>query len=150
MLTENQIQRAARLVRIAPYLPQEMQAELAELIRDLQASEGASIIPQSAIEDAVKAVPNAQEIVRDLRSIGEPGWMTPPPGPSKEQLNKSDPAIDNTPDYLKKKKPRGWRKPTEMESPPGIKYVDQLCDVQDRIDKVERIKSFGFAGLKDD
>jgi hypothetical protein len=137
MLTERQVERIARLVRLAPHMTGEQQEALAKLISDLKTFEGSAAFPQSAIEDAVKAVPNAQEIVKDLRSgVGVPGWM-PPPKKSLEGVMKPEEAKDTRPDYLKPETARGWRSPLPMESPPGLKYIDQMVDAQDRLDRLE-------------
>jgi hypothetical protein len=78
-------------------------------------------MPQSAMDDLMKAVPDklCQEIVQDLRSgRSEPGWLKPTGAPPPERGS-------------------GWAKPLEHGSPSGLRYVDQLCDVQDALDKRE-------------
>jgi hypothetical protein len=40
-----------------------------------------------------------------------------------------------------------WPKPIPISSPPGVAICDQMMDAQDAIDKAERMKSFGLAGL---
>jgi hypothetical protein len=80
---------------------------------------GSGCMPPSAIQDLVNAVGDKQvrEIVHDLRSgRAEPGFL-PPDG------------------SLPKKRGSGWQKPAELGSPPGLKYIDQLVDAQDAMDK---------------
>jgi hypothetical protein len=119
MLTDNQVQRLARLVRLAPHMDREQLEGLSGLVRDLKAVEGAAVMPQSAIEDMAKAVPDklVREVVSDLRGGRvEPGWLPP---------TKSPPIPRGT----------GWVKPLEHGSPSGQRYVDQMMDVQDALDK---------------
>ena len=104
MLTENQIQRIGRLVRLAPWMTQEQREGLLRLVGDLKAADAAVIMPQSAIEDLVKAVGDQQvrEIVSDLRSgRAEPGFLPSSGSPPKERGT-------------------GWQKPTEWGGPPGL------------------------------
>jgi hypothetical protein len=121
MLTENQIQRLGRLVRLAPYLDQAMQRKLLDLIRDLKAAEGMGWLPQSAIQPMVDAVGDQQirDIVNDLRSgVGEPGGFLGP-----------------TPKTELRQPPRAKHIP--LEPPPGIPIMDEMMDVQDALDKRE-------------
>jgi hypothetical protein len=86
MLTENELQRIGRLVRLAPYMDQEMRAKFLKLIRDLKVAEGQGIMPESAISDMAKAVPDqlVREIVADLRSgPAVPGSIVPTPRESE-------------------------------------------------------------------
>jgi hypothetical protein len=106
----------AGLERLSPEDLVRLQALIREALT-LYGTKGC--MPQSAIDNLVKAVPDklCQEIVRDLRSgRAEPGFLPPDSSPPKERGS-------------------GWQKPTELGTPPGIKYVDQLVDVQDAIDK---------------
>jgi hypothetical protein len=41
------------------------------------------------------------------------------------------------------KRGSGWVEPTKLESPPGLKYVDQQIDVADAIDKAELRRRLG-------
>jgi hypothetical protein len=121
MLTENQVERLARLVRLAPYFNQEQVAGLLKLIRDLKMAEGAGWMPQSAIQPMVDAVGDQQmsEIVNDLRSgPGEPGGFLGP-----------------TPKTAPREPPRARHIP--LEPPPGIPIMDKMMDVQDALDKRE-------------
>jgi hypothetical protein len=121
MLSENEIERVARLVRLAPYMDQEMRGKLLDLVRDLKAADAAAIMPQSAIEEMAKAVPDklVREIVDDHRhGRAEPGFLKP---------SESAPVVRGS----------GWVEPVSLGNPPGIKYVDQLIDVQDAVDKRE-------------
>jgi hypothetical protein len=130
MLTENQIQRVARLVRLAPYMTVEQREGLLKLVRELQAADAAGVMPQSAIQDLVNAVGDAQvrDIVNDLKGgRAQPGWLPPSPARPEER--------------------RGPPKEVPLEGRRDIRWIDQMCDVQDRIDKAERIKGFGSAGL---
>jgi hypothetical protein len=107
-------------------------AKLLALIREAKAMFGSGVMPRSAIQAMTDVVDDklAREIVSDLRSgVGEPGGFL---GPEKT---------------VPKERGSGWQKPTEMGSPPGIKYIDQMCDVQDAMDRIERGKGFGLAGL---
>jgi hypothetical protein len=118
MLSEDVIRRLARLVKLAPYLPVEMQQELHRIIRDLQAAESREgTMPNSAISDLVEAVPDrlCAEIVRDLKDAGrtEPGgFLSPTPKPLDECL-RPDPPKDDRPSYMKPEK--GWVKPMPDE-----------------------------------
>jgi hypothetical protein len=112
MLTENQVERLARLVRLAEYMTPELREGLAKLIRDLRTAEG--VMPNSAIDDLARAVPDklCQEIVQDLRSgVGEPGgFLSPKPKPLDQAL-RPDPPKDERPSYMRPEKLRGWVKP---------------------------------------
>jgi hypothetical protein len=77
-------------------------------------------MPQSAMDDLMKAVPDklCQDIVKDLRTLPEPGWMPPTKGP---------PPVRGS----------GWAKPLEHGSPSGLRYIDQAMEVQDRLDRID-------------
>jgi hypothetical protein len=126
MLTDDQVQRVARLVRLAPYMDQEMREKLLMLVRDLKAGDAAGIMPSSAIQQMTDCIDDKtmRVIVEEQRHRPEPGFLPPDSSPPKE-------------------KGSGWQKPTELSSPPGIKYVDQLIDVQDAVDKRELEKRLG-------
>jgi hypothetical protein len=91
---------------------------------------GCGVMPASAVEDLVKAVPDemVHAIVHDnRRGIPEPGSLAGSSG---------GPVVRGT----------GWQKPLPLEgSVPGIRYVDQLCDVQDAVDKAENMKRVAAA-----
>jgi hypothetical protein len=119
MLTDNQVQRLARLTSLAPYMNKEQLEGLLKLVRDLKAADAAAIMPQSAIEDMAEAVPDKLicEVVNDLRGgRAEPGWLKP---------GKAAPIPKGS----------GWVKPLEHGSPSGQRWIDQMVDVQDALDK---------------
>jgi hypothetical protein len=78
-------------------------------------------LPLSAIEEMSKIVPDQlmADIVRDNRK-GVPA----PSGLIPDEKREPAPVRGS-----------GWSKPRPLEPPSGIRYVDQLCDVQDAIDK---------------
>jgi hypothetical protein len=83
-------------------------------------------MPPSAVQDLVKAVGDQQvrDIVNDLKGgRSEPGFLPP---------TKSPPVARGS----------GWAKPLEHGSPSGLRYVDQMCDVQDRLDKRDLERRF--------
>jgi hypothetical protein len=96
--------------------------KLQALIREALALYGTKgCMPQSAIDDLVKAVPTklVREVVNDLRSgRSEPGWLpaSPPKGPEEK---------------------RGPPKALPLEGRRDIRWIDQMVDVQDAIDKRE-------------
>lgn len=119
MLTNDQLQRVARLVRLAPYMTQEQLKDFLKLVSDLKAADAAAIMPQSAVQSMVDVVDDKQmqQIVQEHRhGRSEPGGLSVSPAGPKERGT-------------------GWQKPTELGTPPGIKYVDQLVDAQDLLDK---------------
>jgi hypothetical protein len=121
MLTERQVERLGRLTRLAPYMSEEQRKGLLKLIRELKAAEGSAIMPGSATEDLVEAVGDQQvrDIVSDLRSgRAEPGWFKPTGSPPIERGS-------------------GWVKPMEPASPSGQRAIDQMMDVQDRLDRID-------------
>jgi hypothetical protein len=127
MISDNDIQRLGRLVRLAPYMNQEQREGLLKLVRDLKAADAAGWMPQSAIQPMVDAVGDQQmrDIVADLRTFGRAqpgGWLDP---------GKSEP----------RQAPRSMYIP--LEPPPGVAICDQMLDVQDAIDRAERVKGFG-------
>jgi hypothetical protein len=140
MLTQNQIERLGRLVKLAPYFNQEQREGLLKLIRDLKAAEGAEgTMPNSAIADLVRAVPDklCAEIVRDLKGAGNTvpgGFLSPQAKPLDEAL-RPDPPKDERPSYMRPEKPRGWQNPIPLEPPSGVAICDEMMDVQDRLDR---------------
>jgi hypothetical protein len=82
-------------------------------------------MPQSAIDDLVKAVPDqlVRDIVQDMRhGRSEPSGLAGPEEKSAARVRGS-----------------GWQKPVELGSPPGIKYVDQIAESFAARDRVEEI-----------
>src|SRR5215813_2625409 len=69
MLTNDELQRLKRYVDLVPYLDREWQEKLFKLIRDLKAAEGQEVMPQSAVQAMVDAVPDKlmADIVSDFR-----------------------------------------------------------------------------------
>jgi hypothetical protein len=59
-----------------------------------------------------------RDIVKDLRTIPEPGFL--PAG-------KSPPPVKGS----------GWIKPMDHASPSGLRYIDRAMDVQDELDRRE-------------
>ena len=100
MLSNDDMQRLQRFVNLAPYVDQEMQAKLLEVVRKLKAAEGQACgLPASAIADLERAVPTelVQAIVEDQRhGVGVPGWLPP---------SKSEPVVRGT----------GWQSPAKVE-----------------------------------
>src|ERR1700746_2330844 len=85
MLSNDEAQRLARLVRLAPYMDQEQREALLKMIRELNAADSiGGPMPQSAVDDLARAVPDqlVRDIVNDFRhGPGVPGWL-PPSTPS--------------------------------------------------------------------
>jgi hypothetical protein len=125
MLTQQELDALARL-------SQEELLKLWVLARQARAEmRGSGCMPPSAVQDLVKAVGDKQvrDIVNDLRSgRAEPGFIKPG---EKVEMERGS----------------GWQKPIPLSGPPGVAICDQMMDVQDRIDRVERAKGFGSAGL---
>ena len=118
MLTDQEQQALAGMSR-------EELVKLWILIQQVKA-ERLGCMPPSAVQDLVKAVPDklCQEIVRDLRGgRAEPGWLPPAGSPAKERGT-------------------GWQKPTELGRS-DLKWIDRAMDVQDALDKAERVKGLG-------
>ena len=107
-------------------------AKLLGLIREARAMfRVGGAMPSSAFEDLVKAVPDklVREVVADLKGgRAEPGWLPPPKPKGPEER-------------------RGPAKEVPLGSPPGLRWIDQMVDVQDARDRAERLKGFGSAGL---
>lgn len=62
---------------------------------------------------------------------GEPGGF----GPPRTAGGTGEPAERAT----------GWIEPQRLEPPPGVKYVDQIVDFQDDVDKGENVKRIAAA-----
>lgn len=98
MLTNDEVQRVARLVRLAPYMDQEQREGLLDLIRKLKAADAAGAMPTSAVQSMVDAIDDKtmRAIVEEQRHRPEPGWIKKPgPGPgefgAKEKPEPSEP-----------------------------------------------------------
>jgi hypothetical protein len=116
MLTNDVLRRIERLVKLAPYLPLEMQQELHGIIRELQAAESREgTMPNSAIADLVEAVPDklVREVVNDLRTFGraQPGGFLSPEKKVPDEALRPDPPKEE-PSYLRKEP--GWQNPTPL------------------------------------
>jgi hypothetical protein len=74
--------------------------------------------------EMMKAVDDAtmRDIVADSRRSREPSSILPP--------TREKPVERGT----------GWREPRPLESPPGLKYVDQQLDVADELERRKRAK----------
>ena len=110
-----------------PSLLRELSLEQLGIVRDLVKQERASRcgLPVSVMDDLVRAVPD--KLVRDLVN----DFRKSPAGPGI------------VPEEKPVKKGTGWVQSPGLEnSIPGLKYVDQLCDVQDALDKRQREKQF--------
>lgn len=112
-------------------MSQEERLRLLALIKEARALFGAQGMGMSA--SAVKAMTDVvddkqmHQIVQEHRSgRAEPGWVKPG---EKVQVPRGS----------------GWAKPVDLGSPSSIRYIDQMCDVQDAIDKAERAKGLGAA-----
>jgi hypothetical protein len=93
-------------------------------------------MPVSAIDDLARAVPDKlmSEIVNDQRrGVPAPSGLAGPSEPNGPSVRGD-----------------GWQKPTPLEPPSGIKYVDQIADhfaamdreqaLGDAIDRIRKIK----------
>jgi hypothetical protein len=107
---------------------------LARALRELKSAPVLGCMPQSAVDDLAKAVPDAlvRDIVNDNRKgPSVPGWLPP---------EKPEPRAKGS----------GWLNPEPLTVPSGTKYVDQIANhfdkldreqaIADAIDKVKRIK----------
>jgi hypothetical protein len=95
----------------------------------LAAAEGAGLMPASAVKAMTDVVDDEmmQAIVKEQRpGLSAPSGLIPD--------DPREPAVVGG---------TGWQKPVELGVPPGIKYVDQLCDVQDALDKAELKRRLG-------
>jgi hypothetical protein len=114
-------------------LPIEMKQLLLEAVREQLANiRRGGVMPQS-VYDACTAVVDdklMRDIVADARRSNSPGWL-PPQG-------KVDLAEVNKPDTGKPvERGTGWSPLDPISPPPGIKYIDQMIDVQDALDKIK-------------
>jgi hypothetical protein len=89
-------------------------------------------MPVSAIDDLARAVPDKlmSEIVNDQRrGVAAPSGLAGPNEPQGPKVRGS-----------------GWDKPIPLESPPGVKYCDQIADhfaALDRLDMIRQIMGKG-------
>jgi hypothetical protein len=82
-------------------------------------------LPASAVKAMVDVVPDFRGIAQEQKhGRSEPGFLKP---------TEAGPVVRGT----------GWQNPEPLGNPPGIKYVDQLIDVQDAVDKRELEKRLG-------
>jgi hypothetical protein len=111
---------------LVQHLPRELQQLLLEAVREMR--RGGSAVPQSFYDTCAAAVPTdlIQSIVADNRKgVSEPsGWLPP----EKRQVPEEGKAAVRS---------SGWSPLDPISSPPGLKYIDQMIDVQDAIDKRE-------------
>jgi len=84
MLSNDDMQRLQRLVRLAPYMTLEQRQGLLDLIRKLKAAEGTSAMPASAAQAMADVIDDKtmRAIVEEQRHRPEPGWFKPS-GPSE-------------------------------------------------------------------
>jgi hypothetical protein len=111
-----------------PELVDELGKEELGLLLELVRAERMKLsgcMPPSAVQSLVDAVGDQQvrDIVHDLRTVSEPGGFLP---------SKSGPSSGTA---VRKERSSGWQNPPELEVPPGLKYVDQMIDVQDALDR---------------
>jgi hypothetical protein len=94
---------------------------LLALIREAKALHGGGMTMSASSLKAMTDVVDdklMQAIVKDLRTIPEPGFL--PAGKSPPPVNGG-----------------GWVKPMDHSGPSGLRYIDQAMDVQDALDKRE-------------
>lgn len=96
-----------------------LQAKIKEELA-LHGGRGGMTMSASSLKAMTDVVDDKQirDIVHDLKTIPEPGWMKP---------TGSTPPVKGT----------GWTKPMEHSSPSGLRYIDRAMDVQDQIDRRE-------------
>src|SRR5262245_4848116 len=99
MLTNDELQRVERLVRLAPYMNQEQQEGLLKLIRELKSADAAGVMPQSAVQSMVDVIDDKtmRAIVEEQRHRPGPGWFKPE--------GQSEP----------RKRGTGWQKPPKPQ-----------------------------------
>jgi hypothetical protein len=130
-------QRLDKILQIyVPLIPQMSREQLVEvgklyleLKAKLRAGEGLGLMPASAVKAMTDVVDDRlmSDIVNDSRrGVSAPSSLAGPvePRPSVERGS-------------------GWQKPAELGLPPGTKWIDQLCDVQDAIDRRELERKLG-------
>src|SRR5262245_49822191 len=109
MVTNSDLERLARLVRLAEFMSKEQLEKLLEIIRAMKAQDAASALPKSAVKAMTDVVDDKlmRDIVQDLRSgPGAPGWIKPSQGQAP---------VRGT----------GWAKPTNVER---SKAQDEMFD----------------------
>jgi hypothetical protein len=85
-------------------------------------------LPASAVRAMVDVVPDMRGLAQEQRNgRSEPGWLPASPAKGPEE-RRSGPV-----------------NPLPLESPSGIKWIDRAMDVQDQLDRAERMKGFGAA-----
>ena len=129
--TLERIRKMLKQIKIDQLTPEQLLRLLllTRKTREALANVSCGAMPSSAVQDLANAVPDnlVQAIVADnRRGISEPGWLPPTPVEPKPRT-------------------RGWQKPDPLGLPPGIKYVDQLCDVQDAVDRGENARRIAAA-----
>jgi|SRR5262249_30316430 len=84
MLSNDDMQRLQRLVRLAPYMTLEQRQGLLDLIRKLKAAEGTSWMPASAVQAMADVIDDKTlaAIVQEQQHVSVPGWL-PPSTPSE-------------------------------------------------------------------
>jgi hypothetical protein len=122
-LTKEQIQAIEAM-------PRETAAKLLAMIRAVKARylASAGAMPLSAIDEMARIVPDGmmQDIVQEMKhGRSAPSGLLAP--------ERQEPPVKGS----------GWQKPVPLDVPPGTKYVDQLCDVQDAIDRRELKRRLG-------
>lgn len=131
MLTNDEIERVARLVRLAPYMDQEMRGKLLELIHDLKAADSAGIMPQSAIQQMVDVIDDKtlRVIVEEQKhGRSEPGFMKASPARKPEEKRSGPP------------------KEIALGPPSGVEHCDRIADhfaALDRRDLEKRLRGDG-------
>jgi hypothetical protein len=76
-------------------------------------------MPASAMRAMVEAVPDFRGIAAEQRAgLSQPGMLP-------EKIVGGEPKVRGS----------GWREPAKLESPPGLRWVDQQIDVADALDK---------------
>jgi hypothetical protein len=83
-------------------------------------------LPASAVAAMVDVVPDMRAIAQEQKHRGEPGGF----GSGKSAVSEIG------------ERGSGWSKPVPDGLPPGIKYIDQMVDVQDGLDRRERMRGF--------
>jgi len=79
MLSNDDMQRLQRLVRLAPYMTLEQRQGLLDLIRKLKAAEGTSAMPASAVQAMADVIDDKTlaAIVQEQQHVSVPGWLPP-------------------------------------------------------------------------